>query len=119
MREKWGIRKGYLKIHIAVDVKTKEILSMKVTDEHIHDSKILPELVDEIIDSDSITTIAKIFGDGAYDNNGIFRCLADNGVIPCIKVRKNAKFKKTNHILRNLLEYRIQFLVNLQIKRGI
>jgi hypothetical protein len=102
MREKWGIRKGYLKIHIAVDVKTKEILSMKVTDEHIHDSKILPELVDEIIDSDSITTIAKIFGDGAYDNNGIFRCLADNGVIPCIKVRKNAKFKKTNHILRNL-----------------
>ena len=46
MREKWHIKnkKGYLKIHIAVvDIKSKIILSMKVvTDEHIHDSKMLP-----------------------------------------------------------------------------
>ena len=35
MREKWHIKnkKGYLKIHIAVNVKTKKILSMKVTDD--------------------------------------------------------------------------------------
>ena len=34
MRDKWNIRKkGYLKIHIAVNVKSKEILSIKVTDE--------------------------------------------------------------------------------------
>jgi len=53
-----------LKIHIAaVNVKTKKILSIKVTDEHAHDSKILPELVDEIIDSDSITTIGKLLAD--------------------------------------------------------
>ena len=40
MRDKWNVnKKGYLKIHIAVDVKTKKILSIKVTDdEHIHDS---------------------------------------------------------------------------------
>ena len=43
MRDKWNTRKkGYLKIHIAVDVKTKKILSIKVTDEHVHDSKALP-----------------------------------------------------------------------------
>jgi hypothetical protein len=35
LRDKWNIRKGYLKIHVAVDVKSKKILSMKVTDEHI------------------------------------------------------------------------------------
>ena len=52
MRDKWNIRKkGYLKIHIAVDVKSKKILSMKVTDEHVHDSKALPELVENIIKS--------------------------------------------------------------------
>ncbi len=46
IRDKWGIRKkGYLKIHIAVNIKSKKILSMKVTDEHVHDSKVLPELV--------------------------------------------------------------------------
>ena len=29
--------------------------------------------------------------------------VADNGILPCIKVRKNAKVRlKTNHILRNL-----------------
>src|SRR3954451_11695051 len=106
MREKWNVRtKGYLKIHIAVDVKTKKILSIKVTDKHAHDSKMLPELVDKIIDSDNITTIGKLFADdGAYEGNEIFRNLAvDNGIMPCIKVRKNARvgWKKGN-FFRNL-----------------
>ena len=49
MNEKWKIRKGYLKIHVAVDVKSKKILSLKVTDEHVHDGKALPELVENVI----------------------------------------------------------------------
>ena len=81
---------------------------MKVTDEHIHDSKALPGLVDSVIKSDSMThatTIGKLFADGAYDSNGVFRYLGYNGIQPCIKVRKNAKvgWKKGN-ILRNLSE---------------
>ena len=54
-RDKWHIKnKGriFLKIHVAVNVKTKKIISMKITDEHVHDSKALPGLVDEIIKSD-------------------------------------------------------------------
>ena len=107
MKDKWDIRtKGYLKIHIvAVNVKTKEILSMKVTDEHIHDSKALPGLVENIIKSEemSTTTTGKLFGDGAYDGNEIFRYLGDNGIMPCIKVRKNARVRwKKGNILRNL-----------------
>jgi hypothetical protein len=105
MREKWNVRKkGYSKIHIAVNIKSKKILSMKVTDEHVHDSKALPELVENIIKSDNVTVaIGKLFGDGAYEGNDIFRYLADNGILPCIKVRKNARvgWKKGN-ILRNL-----------------
>jgi hypothetical protein len=99
MREKWDVRKkGYLKIHIAVNVKSKKILSIKVTDEHVHDSKALPELVENIIKSDKI--IGKVFGDGAYDGNDIFRYLGDNGILPCIKVRKNARvgWKKGNFL---------------------
>jgi hypothetical protein len=68
---------------------------MKVTsdDEHIHDSKALPELVENIIKSDGITTtIGKLFGDdGSYEGNDIFGYIADNGILPCIKVRKNAQ----------------------------
>jgi hypothetical protein len=40
-----------------------------------------------------MTAICKLFvDDGAYEGNDIFRYLsADNGILPCIKVRKNAK----------------------------
>jgi hypothetical protein len=110
MRDKWHLnnnKKRYLKIHIAVNVKTKKILSMKVTDdEHVHDSKALPELVDNIIKSDSMTAAAtgKLFADdGAYEGNDIFRYISDNGILPCIKVRKNARVRwKKGNILRNL-----------------
>ena len=60
MREKWKAgNKDYLKIHIAAIVKTnKKILSIRVSDKHVHDdSKTLPELFDEIIELDNITTI--------------------------------------------------------------
>ena len=94
MRDKWDVsnKKGYLKIHVAVNVKTKKILSMKVTDdEHVHDSKALPGLIENIIKSDNMTTTTttgKLFADGAYEGNEIFRYLGDNGILPCIKVRK-------------------------------
>jgi hypothetical protein len=88
-------------------VKTKKILSMKVTDEHVHDSKMLPELVENIIKSEDMsttTTPGKLFGDdGAYEDNDIFRYLGDNGILPCIKVRKNARVRwKKGNFLRNL-----------------
>jgi len=66
---------------------------MKVTDEHIHDSKALPELIENIIKSNEICPIGKLFGDGAYEGNDILRYMGDNGILPCIKVRKNAKFR--------------------------
>ena len=35
MQDKWNVRKRkvYLKIHVAVNIKTKEILALEVTDE--------------------------------------------------------------------------------------
>ena len=48
MNKKWNIRKkGYLKIHVAVNIKSKKILSMEITDEHVHDNRMLPTLVDD------------------------------------------------------------------------
>jgi hypothetical protein len=36
--------------------------------------------------------VGKLFADdGVYDDNDIFRYLADSGILPCIKLRKNAK----------------------------
>ena len=48
-------------------------------------------------------TIGKLFGDGGYQVNEIFRYLGENGIPLCIKVRKNAKVRsKKGNILRNL-----------------
>ena len=63
-------------------------------------------MVDNIIKSDSMTTtttIDKLFADGDYEGNEIFRYLEGNGILSCIKVRKNAKvgWKKGN-FFRNL-----------------
>ena len=44
---------------------------MKVTDEHVHDSKVLPELVNDIIKLDKKITIGELFADGAYEGNDI------------------------------------------------
>ena len=77
---------------------------MKVSDEHVHDGKVLPQLVEDITKSKYVT-VGKVFADGAYDSNAVFECLAaDNGIFPCIKVRRNTRVKKKNHILRNLSE---------------
>ena len=47
---------------------------MKVTDEHVHDSKMLPELIEKITKSNNMTAIGKLFaGDGTYYGNDIFR----------------------------------------------
>ncbi len=39
---------------------------MGVTDEHVHDSKLLPQLVDEVIKSNG-SVLDKLLADGAYD----------------------------------------------------
>ena len=77
---------------------------MKITDEHVHDSKALPGLVDQIIVSDKKITLGRLFAeDGTYDGNYIFGYLGDNGIQPCIKVRNNARIRwKKGNILRNL-----------------
>ena len=80
-------KKGYLKIHVAVNVKTKKILSIKVTDERVHDSKALPDLVNDVIKLDKKITVGKLIDEyGAYEGNEIFRFIEDtNGIMPVLK----------------------------------
>ena len=62
---------------------------MRVTDEHVHDSKPLPGLVENIIKSDRMTTLGKVFADdGADDNNDIFKCLCGQWNLAVYKSKK-------------------------------
>jgi IS5 family transposase len=100
IRHKWNVKREYLKIHVAVDIKKKRILSLIVTSEEVHDGKILPELIDDItIKQNKI--VDSTIADGAYDSNNNFQYLSFRGIQPAIKVRKNSRCRKTNHYLRN------------------
>jgi transposase len=108
MDEKWNVlnRKGYLKIHIAVNIKTKEILALEVTDETVHDGKMLKKLVNDVLDNPGIL-IESVLADGAHDTNSNFQFLEQKGITSGIKVRKNSIISVRNNSLRNR-EVRLQ-----------
>ena len=99
IRHKWHVRKGYLKIHVAVDIKRKRILSLEVTSEEVHDGRILKKLVDN---ASEYNNLKGILADGMYDSNNNFRYLSKNHIKPGIKTRSNSKVKSTNCHARNM-----------------
>lgn len=118
MDKKWNVhnRKGYVKIHLAVNVKTKEILALEVTDEKVHDGKMLTKVVSRVLDDSTTRTtrttgntklnkkvikIKSALADGAYDSNTNFQYLQEKGITPGIKVRKNSIVSTRNNKLRN------------------
>lgn len=95
MREHYKKRRGYVKLHIAVDTKKKKVLSVRVTDDKKHDST---QMVPLIGDVDS--KIEKVIGDGAYDSRDIFNHLDKLGINPVIRVRDNSVIKSRGCITR-------------------
>jgi len=85
MREKHGkVRRGWLKVHVAVDVETKKLLSIEVTEEKVADSEVLRPLLKDLNIKDGLM-------DGAFDTNDAFDFIKEKGVdCPGIKIRENA-----------------------------
>ena len=103
MRDKWHIKnkKGYIKIHVAVDIKTKQILALEVTDEKVHDSKIVKNLVEGALNNSHNIKIKSFLGDGAYDSNENFKYLNEKRIQPIIKVKRNSVVSSRNNKIRN------------------
>ena len=94
-REEWlthklNVRKGYLKIHVAIEIKKMKIVSLEVTSEEIHDGSRLKNLVDNALENN---TLKIVIADGAYDSKEKFRYLYDNNIEAAIKVRKNSSYR--------------------------
>jgi len=108
MRHKWHVRKGYLKIHVAVDITRKRILSLEVTSEEVHDGKMLSKLVDNTSSSSSSSAadggnhVKGVLADGMYDSNNNFRYLSRNHIKSGIKTRSNSKVRSNNCHARNM-----------------
>jgi hypothetical protein len=95
IREKWNNnnnnnnnkRRDFLKIHVAMNVMTKKILSMEVAKEDVYDGKMLKKLVDNVSENNYVK---KVLADGAYDSNDNFRYIDKMKIEPIIRVRKNS-----------------------------
>lgn len=80
-------RRGWLKVHIAVDASTKKLLSVKITDEKTGDNEMLQALVKDL-------PLKELLGDGAYDSTESFKYLHTRGLDPPgIRIRENARSK--------------------------
>jgi hypothetical protein len=122
-QDKWNNKKkkGYLKIHIAIDINTKEILALDVTDEKMHDGKVMPRLIDHILKNNNNIIIKSALGDGSYDSNENFKYFQEKRIKPAIKVRKNSIISsKNNNRLRNKeVSSQIKDLFKWKMKRRI
>jgi IS5 family transposase len=76
MRHKWHVRsRGYLKIHVAVDIRKKKVVSLVVTSEEVHDSsKVLKKLVKAASENNDVKRV--LADDGAYDSKKNFMYLS-------------------------------------------
>lgn len=105
MYDKWSAKKkkkGYLKIHVAVNVKTKEILALEITNEKVHDGKMMKKLIEHVLNNNSKKVkIKSVLADGASDTNKNFRYLQEKGITPGIKIRQNSVISPHNNRTRN------------------
>jgi Transposase DDE domain len=87
IRHVWKVKRGYLKIHFAVDIKTKQVVSMDVSSEKVHDGKRLKRLVNR---AEENVRVERVLGDGAYDSRANFNFLDGRHIKPVIRIRKGS-----------------------------
>jgi len=88
VERKHGKKKKYVKIHLAVDVETKEALAMIVTTDGTHDSRAFQELLSR---AETYRKVSKVIADGAYDSSKLYELLEQKGIEAVIKPRKNSR----------------------------
>jgi hypothetical protein len=84
-----------------VNIKTKEILALEVTDEKVHDGKVMKQLIEQILNNNHNIKMKSFIGDGAYDSNENFKYLMEKRIRPFIKVKKNFIISSKNNKIRN------------------
>lgn len=77
----WKVRKhgyskkrGWRKLHLAIDIETQQIEALRLTDNDVHDCQCIEEMIQEIPGN-----IGQITGDGAYDKFSSYKAAHDRG----------------------------------------
>jgi transposase len=99
IRKKWKVKRGFIKVHIAVDTKTKQILAIEVTREDVGDGRMFGRLVKN---SSNVADVNRVIGDGAYDSKTNFLKASKMDIDALIRVRKNASLRARGCMPRKL-----------------
>lgn len=100
MREKWKVRRGWIKVHAMIDVETNQILGLEVTDESSQDDQMFIPLLHQVTRAGHPFTVKQVLDDGAYDRNQIFNILEKEGIVSGIKNREDASTRSTGSAYR-------------------
>jgi hypothetical protein len=100
MRDKWRLRRGFIKVHVAIDVTTMTVVAVIVSDERSHDRRFLIPLLQRAQAMLS-GRIVRVLADGAYDSRENFDFLASHGIGAGIKLRKDAIVRDGGSAARN------------------
>ncbi|MEM1967321.1 MAG: IS5 family transposase [Nitrososphaerota archaeon] len=87
LERKYGRRRRYVKMDVAVDVETGEIVDIEVTRDDVQDSEVALKMIGDSVKS---RNVSRVIADGAYDSMKLYGRLEAMGIEPVIKPRRNA-----------------------------
>lgn len=94
-----GERKKYVKLHIAVNIKTKQVVGLSLTPEEVRDHKELPNIIAQ---AGRQGKIKRVLLDKGYDSKYTYLDLKKEGITPIIKPRKSMSLERVATELRGL-----------------
>ena len=83
-----GRPRKWIKLHVAIDANTQEIVAACTTKSYVSDPKVAPTLLKQVK-----TKLKKVIGDGAYDTNNVRNFVRKRGGKSLFPPRKNAVCK--------------------------
>ena len=79
-------RRKWIKAHIALDPSSQEVMAIEVTENSIHDAKVLPHLVES-----SPKSVKRVLADGAYSGRSCRSFLYEKGIEALIPPALNSR----------------------------
>jgi len=93
MREKWKVRRGWIKVHAMIDVETNRF---PITDETVQGDRMFVPLLDQVQQHcGEEHPVHRVLADGAYDRNELFNTLEQRKILAGIKTRTDAATRST------------------------
>lgn len=94
-----GKRRKFVKLHLAVNTETKQIVYCDVTNEEIPDGKKLASMVSH---SSKYGKINNGYFDAGYDSKNNYQFLKEKGIMPVIRPRHSGSLSRTKERINKI-----------------